>query len=124
MFVLTLGFLCSCGSFVFNTNVDPQNFKDHFRSSMMEEYSSAQLLEFDSYEDLGLVEGLDCQVNSMYPVPKEALARKQMLEKAADLGATGVSGIKCVYVEKTEACEAEYTCYAQAIKVSPGSQEQ
>ncbi|MBQ8708056.1 MAG: hypothetical protein IJ523_08210 [Succinivibrionaceae bacterium] len=114
--LLSSFFLCSCGSFSFSTNVDPDNFRQHFRSSLVDEYSSADLAAMTSYEDLGLVEGLDCQVNDLYPTPKEGVARKQMLEKAYDLGATGVASVKCVYLEATEACSAEYTCYAQAVK--------
>ncbi len=117
-FLFTSLFLCSCGSFVFSSNVDPRNFKEHFRSSLVEEYSNEDMVSFPSYEILGLVEGVDCQVNELYPVPKEGTARRHMLEKASDIGATGVTSVKCVRVESTEACIAEYTCYAQAVKVN------
>jgi RcsF protein len=113
----SLFLLSSCGTFVFSSNVDPRNFREHFRSSLVDEYSNEDMASFSSYEILGLVEGIDCQVNELYPVPREGTARRQMLEKASDLGATGVASVKCVRVEATEACIAEYTCYAQAVKV-------
>ncbi len=89
----------------------------------MEIYTPEQMVSSSSYEDLGMVEGSDCQVNDLYPPPREGVARKEMLEKAADLGATGVSSVKCVLIHETEACTAEYACYATAIRMEEDSQD-
>lgn len=84
---------------------------------MITEYSKNDIANLPPYEDLGLVDGIDCQINEDYATPKEALAKKIMLEKAADLGANAVVTSKCIKVENTLTCISEYTCYGQAIKI-------
>ncbi len=117
LIIATLLFLTSCSWFSFSSNVDPKNFKEYYKSSLITQYSKKEATSLPSYEDLGLVEGLDCQVSEEYPTPKEAIAKKIMLENAADLGANAVILGKCVKIENTLTCISEYTCYGQAIKL-------
>ena len=116
-FIIPVLCLSGCSWFSFSSNIDPDNFTEYYRAAGIEQYTKADLDKFDSYEDLGDIEGISCQVTEKDAEPVEALARRYLLESAADLGANAVIMGKCIELENTLHCLKEYTCYARALKV-------
>lgn len=116
-FILPVFCLSGCSWFFFSSNIDPDNFTEYYRAAGIEQYTKADLDKFDSYEDLGDIEGISCQATEKDAEPVEALARRYLLESAADLGANAVIMGKCIELENTLHCLKEYTCYARALKV-------
>lgn len=109
--------LTGCSWFSFSTNVDPENFTEYYKSSLVKQYHKEDLQTLENYEDLGPVEGISCQAAPEEAEPKEKLAMKYMLESAYDIGANAVVTGKCIELEATLHCIKEYTCYGQALKV-------
>ncbi len=112
-----------CSWFSFSSNVDPRNFREYYKSSLITQYTKEEAVNLPPYDDLGIVEGMDCQISEEYATPKEGVARKLMLENAADSGANAVIIGKCIKVENTLSCISEYTCYAQAIRIHDDKSE-
>lgn len=111
-------FATSCSWFSFSSNIDPKNFKEYYKSSLVKPYSKEEFFKLESYTDLGLVEGISCKMTDEEPEPNENLAFRVLLEKAYEIGADGVVVGKCVHLENTLDCLSEYTCYGQAIKTT------
>lgn len=106
-----------CSWFTFSTNIDPQNFTEYYKASLVKQYSKEDLQSIEDYEDLGTVDGISCQVSEEEPTPSEKLAQRDLLEKSYDLGANAIIMGKCIELEATLHCIREYTCYGQALKV-------
>lgn len=116
IFVVSCG-LCACESVAFNTNLDPDNFKDYYKASAVED-STYEGLTGKNYKSLGLVRGLSCQIDDRDFPANEADARTDARRKAADMGANAVVFGKCVKINKTPSCQVSVTCYADALLVN------
>lgn len=117
---LSLGVLLvvsGCESVSFSTNLDPQNFKDYYKPSMVELLSREDLNDH-VYKSLGAVHGLSCQENDLQMPANEADARTDLKIKAADMGANALVVDKCVRVEHEDGvCKVSVTCYGQALVI-------
>lgn len=118
LLALSSFFLFGCGVINFSSNIDPSNFKEYYKSSLVKLYSKDELVNLEQYDDLGAVEGIDCQINSLFPMPKESVAKKNMLEQSYDLGANAVIFDKCVSISDTLNCEHEISCFGRALKLN------
>ena len=113
--------LGGCEGYSFHTNLDPQNFKEYYKTSGVNEYSNAQLSAL-RYHSLGTVTGLSCQVKDTDYIATEAQARTRAKEQAADKGANAIVFSRCVRLEETPACAVSVTCYGEAFIADHGEE--
>jgi RcsF protein len=108
--------LSACSNFEFTSNIAPSNFKEYFKPSAVTEVDS-ETLDSVKNRNLGLVEGLSCQITERDEIATEAAARTDARIKAANMGANAIKFGKCVHLKNTPACHVSVTCYAEALVV-------
>jgi len=108
--------LTSCAPITsFQTNVDPQNFKNYFGSRNMPVFKSES--EFVSnYQLVSVVEGVSCQAKPSDATPSLATARTNAKKSAYDKGANAIIFTGCTTIS-TNVCHQELVCYAKAYDV-------
>lgn len=100
-----------------STNLDPENFREHFAASQVTIYQDEQ--DFSTkFRPLGLVEGQDCQVKAHHAMPDPIAARTRARKQAFEKGANGIIFSPCVAVE-SPSCTALLVCYGQAFQIEP-----
>lgn len=100
----------------FESNLDPQNFKEYGKPASVEVYTDKSILEH-RYHSLGMVYGIACQEDEDDFIARESEARTEAKIKTADMGGNGIVFGKCARVEKTKACLVSITCYGETFKV-------
>ena len=81
--------LSACSNFEFTSNIAPSNFKEYFKPSAVTEVDS-ETLDSVKNRNLGLVEGLSCQITERDEIATEAAARTDARIKAANMGANAI----------------------------------
>lgn len=118
LFILGIGgfVLHGCGSFTFESNLDPNGVKEYFKVAEVKSYTDEEL-EMRNYEELGTVEGIDCRLDEYEGSPRTADAKEDARKQAATKGANGIVYSKCVQFEHTAACAKSISCYGRMIYV-------
>ncbi len=105
-----------CENFTFTSNLDPDNFTEYYKPSMVETVTEDELQNV-RHKSLGMVTGLACQAKERDYIATEADARTDAKVKAADMGADAIKMGRCVRLENTPACKVSITCYAEAYSL-------
>ncbi len=113
--------LAGCQGISFDSNLNPNRIVEYYKPSTVETLSDEDL-ENASYQSLGQVIGLSCQINPEDFIANETDARNDARLKAVDLGANGIVFKKCIRTEETLACHESVTCYAEAISLKADEQ--
>lgn len=109
--------LTSCAPITsFQTNVDPQNFKNYFGSRNMPVFKSES--EFlSNYQLISVVEGASCQAKPHDATPNLATARTNAKKSAYQKGANAIIFTGCTTIS-TNVCHQEIVCYGKAYDVA------
>jgi RcsF protein len=115
MLFIAAGQLACSTHYNVSSNLDPENFRQHFAASQVEIYQNDQSLG-DNYRFVGLVEGQDCQIKTHHAPPSPIIARTRARKQAYAQKANGIIFSPCVAIDAPQ-CEALLVCYARAYQV-------
>lgn len=99
-----------------NSNLDPQNFQQYFKTSSVQEMTNQQLRQYN-YTVISTVEGNSCQEKSNQPPANISDAKVDALRKAADVKANAIVFSTCTTYPADNVCFSSISCYAKAIKL-------
>lgn len=113
--VLAVG-LTGCGTFSFDSNLNPRNFAMYEKETSLKTYKNSELYDLN-YVDLGTVEGISCQIREDDIEASEYDAKMHAKELARKKNANGIIFSTCVELVNTPACLTSVSCYARIVSV-------
>ncbi|CAG8998475.1 MAG: Outer membrane lipoprotein RcsF [Candidatus Celerinatantimonas neptuna] len=99
-----------------NSNLDPQNIQQYFKTSSVQEMTNQQLRLYN-YKVISTIEGNSCQEKANQPPATIADAKVDALRKAADAKANAIVFSTCTTFPADNVCFSSISCYAKAIKL-------
>lgn len=121
--LITILGLAGCAeSYVVSTNLDSENFENYFGPGKVTIYQDESEFADQYFQQIGLVEGQDCQEMKHHAAPDDIRARTDARLKAYKLGANGIIFSGCALVDQVpdgSQCVSTKVCYGIAYKIEP-----
>lgn len=109
--------LCACESVSFSSNIDPRNFANYYKPSMVQ-VVTYESLGTTPYRVIGEVKGMSLQERDVDLPANEADARTDLKKKAVDMGANALVIHKCITIKDSETVAlSSVTCYGDALVI-------